>query len=200
MGSRASAHSSRQRSLGSFSRANCSKIASCRCIICISASSKIASHAIFGGVEMHIMHLKIHIMHLADQKSRFTNPGCQSKNCHIKIRLRRSANLQKPLCVPLRVPGPTASSIRRSTTCTHFKKCFTHRERHIHTGRHHQIPPLRGATRHANASGVARNPTQNAHFGGNWRKIGLSRASIICVLQMHIMDFKTHNMDYFGRC
>ena len=183
--------------IGSFSRANCSKIASCRCIICISASSKIASHAIFGGVEMHIMHLKIHIMHLADQKSRFTNPGCQSKNCHIKIRLRRSANLQKPLCVPLRVPGPTASSIRRSTTCTHFKKCFTHRERHIHTGRHHQIPPLRGATRHANASGVARNPTQNAHFGGNWRKIGFSRASIIPACA----DAYYASQDaYFGRC
>ena len=138
------------------------------------------------------------IVCFADQNVRFTNPG--SKNCQIKIRLRRSGNLQKPLYVPLRVPGPTASSIRRSTTCTHFKKCFTHRERYIHTGRHHHIPPLRGATRHANASGVARNPTQNAHFGGNWRKIGLSRASIICVLQMHIMDFKTHNMDYFGRC
>ena len=150
--------------------------------------------------QVHIMHFKTHIMHFADQNVRFTNPGCQSKNCHIKIRLRRSANLEKPLCVPLRVPGPTASSIRRSTTCTHFKKCFTHRERHIHTGRHHQIPPLRGATRHANASGVARNPTQNAHFGGNWRKIGLSRASILWVSQMNNMDFKTHIMDYFGRC
>ena len=41
--------------------------------------AKIASHAIFGGVEIHIMHLKIHIMHLADQNVRFTNPGCQSK-------------------------------------------------------------------------------------------------------------------------
>ena len=25
-------------------------------------------------------------MHFADQNARFTNPGCQSKNCHIKIR------------------------------------------------------------------------------------------------------------------
>ena len=139
----------------------------------------------------------IYIVHLADQNVRFTNPGCQSKNCHIKIRLRRSANLQKPLCVPLRVPGPTASSIRRSTTCTHFKKCFTHRERYIHTGRQPQIPALRGATRHANASGVARNPTQNAHFGGNWRKIGFSRASIIPACADAYYAFQDA---YFGRC
>ena len=99
--------------------------------------------------QVHIMHVQTHIMHFADQNARFTNPGCQSKNCHIKI---RCSDRQDPRLLSSEGTLLTLKS------------------------------------------------TRDAYFGGNWRKIGFSRALKMRVLQIHNMHFKTHNMDYFGRC
>ena len=85
--------------IDSFSRANCSKYALCKSIICISARAKIASRAHFGGVKIHIMHLKIHIMHFADQNVRFTNPGCQSYKDSLET---FGKPRETPLCPPPR--------------------------------------------------------------------------------------------------
>lgn len=64
-------------SVDSFSRANCSKYALCKSIICISARAKIASRAHFGGVKIHIMHLNwFRCYALATESTCSANDAC----------------------------------------------------------------------------------------------------------------------------
>ena len=93
---------------------------------------------------------------IQDPQIQDPNPGPSNPHSLSQFARFRKVNVLLNLCTlghkertnPLRVPGPTASSTRRSTTCTHLKKCFTHHEQQIHTGSHYQILPPRGAIWH----------------------------------------------------